>query len=86
MSEPSAGGLQFFCDARRHLVCVPYSVANLHKMAAELALARCWFHAGDKPHYDMPKRRITELTARCQVVSSRQILEIITAGLAPETR
>lgn len=69
--------LQFFCDARRHLVCVPYSVANLHRMATELAIARAWFHSGDKPHYDIPKRRIAEITARCQVVTPRRILEII---------
>lgn len=28
-----SGALEFVCDRKRHLVCVPYSVANLHQMA-----------------------------------------------------
>jgi hypothetical protein len=55
-------------------------------MATELALDRCWFHTGDKPHYDIPKRRIAEITARCQVVSSRRILAIILEGQAADNR
>ena len=66
--------LKFYCDMKRHLVCVPYSIENLHCMAEELGIARCWFH-GD--HYDMPKRRIVELQSRCEVVSSKEIVRII---------
>jgi hypothetical protein len=46
-------------------------------MAAKLAINRCWFHAGKKPHYDIPKSRIMEIQSRCKVVSPRQILGII---------
>lgn len=66
--------MKYFCDDSRHLVCEPYSIVNLHKMAEDLGIKRCWFH---KNHYDIPKRRIEEIKAKCEVVSSRRILEII---------
>lgn len=71
-------GLRYLCDEARHLICLPYTVENLHRMAAELGLKRCWFHASSRfPHYDIPKRRIDEVVARCTLVSSRDILRII---------
>lgn len=69
--------LSFYCDNSRHLVCVPYSVENLHKMASALDIKRCWFHGGKKPHYDIPKTRIEEIKSKCNVVSSREVLRII---------
>jgi hypothetical protein len=75
--------MRYFCDDGRHLVCVPYTVENLHVMAAELGIKRCWFH--DSPghaHYDIPKRRIAEVQARCTVVTGRDIVKI-TRGDVP---
>jgi hypothetical protein len=72
--------VRYLCDEDRHLVCLPYSVENLHLMAEDLGIKRCWFHGGDKPHYDIPRRRIKQVMARCEVVSSRTILEIIRSG------
>lgn len=69
--------LEFYCDNARHLVCLPYSVENLHKMADVLNIKRCWFHGGSKPHYDIPKTRIKEIKIKCNVVSSKDILKII---------
>jgi hypothetical protein len=70
--------LQYFCDDARHIVCVPYSVENLHIMAAELGIKRCWFHANATyPHYDMPKRRIVEITAKCTLIKTADILAIV---------
>lgn len=66
--------LKYYCDNARHLVCLPYSVENLHRMAEDLGIKRCWFH---RDHYDIPKRRIAEITAKCEVVSGRRILEIV---------
>lgn len=66
--------IEFFCDKRRHLVCIPYSIENLHKMAEELNIKRSWFH---KSHYDIPKKRIEEITEKCKVITSRHILMII---------
>ena len=48
-------------------------------MARELKIPRWWFHKGKygKSHYDIPKGRIDEITKKCEVVSSRDILKII---------
>lgn len=69
--------LTYLTDGRRHLVCRPFSIANLHRMAVDLGIGRHWFHAGDKPHYDVPKLRMAEIAGRCQRVSSREIVAII---------
>ena len=66
--------MQYVCDKSRHLVCVPYSIENLHTMAKHLNLKMCWFH---KNHYDIPKCRIEEITKLCIVVSSPFIVTII---------
>ena len=72
--------LRYICDRSRHIVCLPYSVENLHIMARELRLSRGWFHDGRWPHYDMPLSRMEELFMRCEIVSSRDILAIIRSG------
>lgn len=69
--------LEYVTDGKRHLVCRPYSVENLHLMAERLRLARHWFHAGDMPHYDVPVRRKAEIEMLCTAVSSREIVAII---------
>ncbi len=66
--------MKYYCDNKRHLVCKPYSIENLHKMAESLSIKRCWFH---KNHYDIPKRRIDEITDKCILISSKEILNII---------
>jgi Protein of unknown function (DUF4031) len=73
-SEGMLPQLKYYCDTGRHIVCVPYSIENLHKMAEELSIARCWFH-GD--HYDIPKKRIGEIMSKCEVISSKDIVRII---------
>lgn len=42
-------------------------------MAEDLDIKRCWFH---KDHYDIPKRRINEIESKCEMVSSREIVNI----------
>jgi hypothetical protein len=76
-TTPDEPKLQFICDSYRHLVCLPYSVANLHRMAKELGIHRGWFHGGTHPHYDIPKRRIDEIRRKCRIVESREIVAII---------
>jgi len=66
--------MEYYCDNKRHLVCKPYSIENLHKMAESLSIKRCWFH---KNHYDIPKRRIKEITDQCILVTPKDILNII---------
>ena len=70
--------LEYFCDDKRHLVCKPFSVENLHRMADDLGIDRCWFHNKKrKPHYDIPKGRIQEIKEKCTVVHHKQIVRII---------
>lgn len=66
--------MRFLTDGKRHLICVPYSIENLHEMARQLNIKRCWFH---KNHYDIPKRRIAEIEAKCELVTSKYIVEMI---------
>lgn len=70
--------MKYVADSSRHLVCVPYSIENLHKMAEDLGIHRRWFHGGRRPHYDIPKRRIAEILGKVdEIVSSREIVGII---------
>lgn len=73
--------MQYYCDNSRHLVCMPYSVDNLHIMAAALDIKRAWYHNGSYAHYDIPKKRIDEIKSKCQVVSSKIILKIVKGEL-----
>lgn len=66
--------MEYYCDNKRHLICIPYSIENLHKMAKDLNIERLWFH---KNHYDIPKKRIGEIKNLCNFVSSREIVKII---------
>jgi hypothetical protein len=70
--------MKYYCDNERHLVCIPYSIENLHKMAEDLGIKRCWFHnKKGKEHYDIPKKRLKEIQSKCEVVDGREILKII---------
>ena len=70
--------MKYYCDDMRHLICVPYSVENLHKMAEDLGIKRCWFHNTPKyAHYDIPKKRIVEIQAKCEVVDAKDIVRMI---------
>jgi len=66
--------MKYYCDESRHLVCVPYTLENLHKMAEDLKIKKCWFH---KNHYDIPKKRIEEIKQQCEVITSKEIVKII---------
>lgn len=70
--------MKYYCDNARHLVCLPYNINNLHLMAQELNIKRCWFHSSSLyAHYDIPKKRIAEIQSKCEVVSTRRILDIV---------
>ena len=66
--------MEYICDKKRHLICIPYSLESLHKMSKELGIKRCWFH---KDHYDIPKKRFDEIQKRCTLVSPKDIVRII---------
>jgi len=67
----------YYYDRMRHLICVPYSIENLHTMADDLGIGRHWFHGGKYPHYDIPKRRIEEIAAKVVLIAPRALLMII---------
>lgn len=71
--------LKYYCDTKRHLVCIPYSIENFHEMAKDLNIDRCWFH---KDHYDIPKQREGRIQERCTIVSTREIV-LIRNGYRP---
>ena len=64
----------YYCDDQRHLVCIPYSKENLHRMARSLGIKRCWFH---KDHYDIPKKMMKKIREYCFEVSPKIITYII---------
>lgn len=66
--------MKYYCDNSRHLICEPYSIENLHKMALDLGIKKCWFHNSNHPHYDIPKKRIKEIQSKCEIISSKELL------------
>lgn len=66
--------MMYYTDGNRHLICVPYSIENLHKMAATLNIKRHWFH---KNHYDIPVRRKSEIESKCEIITSKELIKII---------
>lgn len=73
--------MNYFSDRMRHLICEPYSIQNLHAMAADLDIKRCWYHPNPYPHYDIPKRRIQEIADKTTVITPKELLLKIKAGL-----
>lgn len=71
--------MKYICDKKRHLICLPYSLNNLHEMAKVLKISKKWFHykVNGLCHYDIPKKRIDEIESKCKMVSSRYIVKII---------
>jgi hypothetical protein len=80
---PDKGWFEFFCDRKRHLICIPYSRVWMDIMADALKIKRHWFH---RDHYDIPLRRVGEITARCELVSSKEIVHIIRHGTRRKER
>lgn len=71
--------MKYYCDKYRHLVCVPFSIENLHKMAEDLNIGKHFFEVSKLgfAHYDIPKMRVEQIMAKCEVVSQKDILRII---------
>lgn len=69
--------VRYLYDKIRHLVCVPYSVANLHAMANELRIGRHWYDPKPYPHYDVPKRMMQSIGSRATLVRPREVLAIV---------
>jgi hypothetical protein len=48
-------------------------------MADDLGIKRCWFHKGKngKSHYDIPKSKLKEITVKCEIISSKDMIKIM---------
>lgn len=46
-------------------------------MAQNLQINKCWYHKGKFPHYDIPKKRIEEITNKCKIITSQELVTII---------
>lgn len=64
----------YLTDGKRHLICIPYSIENLHKMAEDLEIGRHWFH---RSHYDIPKNRQKEIEDRALMTNTRDIVKVV---------
>jgi hypothetical protein len=73
--------VRYLRDSQRHLICEPYSIDGLHAMASELGIARCWYHRGRYPHYDIPHFMAAEIASKSELVSIRTIFCTIRAAL-----
>lgn len=70
--------MKYYCDNARHLICIPYSIQNLRKMSIDLGIKPCWEHFNTTyPHIDIPKRRISEIQSKCEVITTIQLLKLI---------
>ncbi len=69
--------MKYLRDNKRHLICVPYSIAGLHAMAHDLGIKRCWYHGGKHPHYDIPLNMAADIAARSELVSPKTIVCMI---------
>ncbi len=79
--------MKYFADDARHLVCIPYSRANLLLMAEDLGIPEHWLHKGRLEHIDIPVRAIHRIHSdeRVTVVSAREVLRIITTTESGES-
>jgi hypothetical protein len=73
--------LRYLCDENRHLICLPFSLENMKRMAFELELKRkCLSKVPGKRFYRIPLGRLDEIMHQCEVVAAWEILEIITSN------
>lgn len=71
--------LTYLCDQNRHLICVPFSLENMKRMAFQLQLKRkALSKVPGKRFYRIPFDRLLEIEMQCELVPAWHILEIIT--------
>ena len=73
--------LTYWYDDNRHLICTPYSIDNLHRMAQDLGIPRHWYHKGRLPHYDIPIMMLDRIPNQAYNTDTRTIVWIIKSHL-----
>lgn len=70
--------LEYYCDNQGHLVCLPYTIDNLHQMANELGLDQSHFKSHPKhAHYLISDNQKDTIMPQCHLVSSKHIIYIV---------
>jgi hypothetical protein len=62
---------------KKHLICVPYSIENLHKMAEKFGIGKSLFKIN---HYSLSKfneSAIERISKKCRIISTSNIIEVI---------
>jgi len=67
MRTKNGQNLKILYDKDGRLICLPYSLDNLHEMAGELGLKKCWFEKGN---YLIPHFREEEIKRKGSEVES----------------
>lgn len=73
-SEKSVEELIYITDGVGNVICLPYSVENLHKMADDLGIAKRWYRDG---HYKVPKEIADDLEEKCDKVTTTTLFRTV---------
>lgn len=61
-------------DSKKRLVCMPYSVSNLHTVAKTLGMKRGLFRSS---HYAVPASKLVEIQQKSVIITATQANMII---------
>ena len=77
MSDKSVEELLYLTDGRKNVICIPYSIENLHKMADDLGMKKKYFK---KDHYEIPDDMVSEVEDKCDVVTTTTLFKTARNG------
>lgn len=66
--------LVYITDGVGNVICLPYSVENLHKMADDLGIKKTWYRDG---HYKVPKEIAEDLEEKCDKVTTTTLFRTV---------
>lgn len=72
--KKSVEELIYITDGVGNVICLPYSVENLHKMADDLGIAKRWYRNG---HYNVPKEIADGLEEKCDKVTTTTLFRTV---------
>lgn len=74
MENKSVDELLFLSDGRRNLICVPYSIENMKKMADELGIKKTWLK---KDRFVIPEDYFEVVETKCNIVSTQTLFRTL---------
>ena len=72
--KKSVEELLYLTDGHRNVICVPYSIENLHKMADDLGIKRSWFK---EDHYEIPDSYYPQFEDKCERVTTPTLFKTV---------